>query len=258
MFPRTRSIAFSLSCLSFLCAACFRHPMEGNGDAQIEERPLPSFTRIESHLSAPVTVRQGQTFWVQVIADSNIAPLIELSVRDGTLVIGSRSDFVQATPVRVEIILPVLESVKQLGSGPLEVAGLEGHHDLDLSQTGSGRLRLSGDVGALAVRATGSGSVVLVGHAAQLNAGLLGSGSVDGAGLAVESGATLAVLGSGQLWANVRGDATLHTQGSGSIEAALNDGTANFGIEGSGAIRWSGNARVGAATISGPGRLEHS
>jgi hypothetical protein len=229
----------------------------GNGEKQVEERPLDGFTRIDSSVSVPVVVTEGDTFWVNVTGDSNLIPFIETRLNGETLVIASRDDLSPRTPTLVEITLPRLVSVRHLGSGSLTVLGASRGTDLALSHRGSGRLSFSGRLDKLAVESDGSGDMVLVGHATTLQASLNGSGLLDASGLEVAAGGALSMLGSGQLLANVRGDTVLRAEGSGSIDATLNCGSATFSLAGSGTIRWTGGAKVATASVEGSGQIEH-
>jgi hypothetical protein len=125
-----------------------------------------------------------------------------------------------------------------------------------LNQTGTGNLTFDGSAGTLEVESFGSGAAVVRGTVGRFLASLMGSGSVDAAGLWVEDGGSLAMLGSGSLRANLQGDTTITNSGSGDVEAAVNDGSASFGVSGTGSIRWSGNATVEAANVAGAGEIE--
>jgi hypothetical protein len=239
-----------------LCKTDAPRPMvAGNGDSQLEERPLSGFTRIESHLPIPVRVSQGETDFVSVTADSNVAPLIRIHVRGDTLVLDAPVTFTTASPTHVDVTLPILRSVDQEGSGAVEVAMRE-EGDVHLNQVGPGNLSFDGSAGTLEVESFGSGAAVVRGTVGRFLASLMGSGSVDAAGLWVEDGGSLAMLGSGSLRASLEGDTTITNSGSGDVEAAVNDGSASFGVDGSGSIRWSGNATVEAAKVSGSGAIE--
>ncbi len=232
-------------------------PIQGNGESQTEERPVADFTRVESSVSVPVVVSEGDTFWVSVTGDSNLVPLVETRLRGETLVIESRVELAPRVPTQVEVTLPRLTSVRHLGSGALTVLGASRGADLTMSQRGSGRLSFSGKVDGLAVESDGSGDMVLVGRASTLGAALTGSGLLDASGLEVANGGTLSLVGSGQLLANVHGDTTLRAEGSGSIDATLNCGSASFALTGSGNIRWTGDAQVAETRVEGSGQIEH-
>ena len=241
-----------------LVSGCGRaSPLQGNGESQVEERPVEGFTRIESSVPVPVVVTEGDTFWVSVTGDSNLVPFLETRLNGETLVIASRADLLPRVPTTVEVTLPRLASIRHLGSGSLTVLGASRGTDLAVSQRGSGRLSYSGRLDRLTVASDGSGETVLLGQANRLDATLTGSGRLDASKLEVANGGALSVLGSGQLRANVRGDTAVRAEGSGSIDATLNGGLASFALAGSASIHWTGDARVAETSVVGPGQIEH-
>jgi hypothetical protein len=255
MTTHARAFAFSgIFLASFGSTACYE--VQGNGHVETQSRDATGFTQIENHSSLPVSVVQGAAFSINVRVDSNLQPLVETTVEAGVLRIDERESFDADGRSLVSIVLPSLDQVTHDGSGAMTVSGIAAEETVHLVCGGSGGLRFDGTVGALSADVSGSGDVWLNGSAMHLSADVRGSGSLDASRLAAD-GADLVTLGSGSLAATVTGDATLSTEGSGSIDAVLNGGTATFSVSGSGSILWSGDERVAIVLQTGSGRVRH-
>lgn len=205
----------SLAC-SFLAGA--PNTVVGSGHVISEPRTVQNFTAIELQGSADVTVTPGSSQSVIVEADDNIVPLIETTVRNGTLVISSKpnTNIMTSQHIRVTVTMNNPTRVAVSGSGNMNVSGVSGPD--------------------LTVDLSGSGGIIVNGTADRVTISLPGSGTIDCEALKAKS-ATVTIMGSGNItvYASERFDGT---------------------IVGSGTIRYTGNPAQVTRHISGSGTIE--
>jgi hypothetical protein len=229
----------TLVAIAVVVAAAFALPaaaarIQGDGNTTSQPREVPAFSSIQLESSADVAVKVGAPQSVVVVADSNLQQHVKTEVRDGTLVIDTDGDLRPKQPLRVEVSVPQLEDLEIDGSGNVTIDGARG--DSSLSIDGSGDIRWKGDAGKLRVDIEGSGGVVLAGTAAELTVEVSGSGDVDAKELSAR-------------------DATVEVEGSGDVAVHVEGGKLRAEVSGSGDVRWSGNATVERAVVSGSGAI---
>lgn len=192
-----------------------RPPVIGNGQIVTQPRPVDRFEAVEARGASEVVVRVGPQRSIAVTGDSNIVGLVTTDVRRGKLVIDTRASYRVRRPVKVMITTPDLTAFGLNGSGNAEVSGIR-----------------DGDV-ALAV--SGSGNIRATGRTRNLSVAVNGSGDVNATDLAART-ASVAISGSGK--ANVWVDGPLTTV-----------------INGSGNVRYRGQARPVSTISNGSGRV---
>jgi hypothetical protein len=240
--------------VSLLLVGCDSQAM-GNGQSQTEARTVADFTRVENLGSLAVTVTPGPTS-VSITADSNLLPLITTTVTNGQLVIDQTKNFITHLSLSAAVTTPTLVALDNEGSGSLSASGFDaGAFTID--NAGSGAVTLQGTVDVLTLTAEGSGETQLSGSATGLEATLDGSGAVDGTQFPVVGPAHVLMRGSGGANLVIQGDSTLEVDGSGSLTVALDGGTTNFTVNGSGGIVWTGQTTVGQTNVNGSGSVQH-
>ena len=149
----------------------------GSGHTINDGRSLEGFTRITDHGSANLEVNVGaDEARVTVVADDNVAPLIETSVIGGTLSISSHGMWHSRHSPLVRIDVPNLDAVSLKGSGDATITDMNGS-SLALDGFGSGDFKAAGSVDNLTVNGFGSGEFALAGLEAQtVSVRLHGSG----------------------------------------------------------------------------------
>jgi hypothetical protein len=226
----------------------------GNGMAQTESRSPTGFTQVRNNTALSVTVTQAPAFSVSVSADSNLLPLITMTVSGEVLVIDQIKDLTSRLPLSATITLPTLNGIDGEGSGKLVASGVTAGA-FSIGCNGSGAVSLQGNVGDLTLSSAGSGAVHLGGSATGLQATITGSGSVDGSDFRVMGTASVLLTGAGSASLAIQGNSTLDVRGAGSLTVALDGGTTNFSVAGSGSILWSGQTTLGQVGATGSGRV---
>lgn len=217
-----RSFFLGLTAMALAALACSTlsiapNTVVGSGHVISESRTVPGFTAVELQGSADVKVVPGGTQSVIVEADDNIVPLIETTVRDGTLVISNKPNTNITTPngVRVTVTMNNPTHIALSGSGSMTVSGVSGP-DLAVDLAGSGEVTVNGTADSVTINLPGSGNV----HCDSLKAKsakvtLMGSGTV-----AVYASQSLdaSILGSGTIrYSGNPAQVTKHISGSGTI-----------------------------------------
>ncbi len=190
----------------------------GNGQSSVERRPLPCFTEITVTAGVDLVVRQGKICEANIVADSNLHPVIATEVRGKRLTIAANRSFQSQGQVRVEVTTPRLERLEIGGSSdvtlesinsPVLIILLSGSGDvegqgqvdrLEILAEGSGgfrlkdlkakdaRVKISGSADAevhatrsLKVDIDGAGEVIYYGHPARVEKTITGAGDVEAA-----------------------------------------------------------------------------
>jgi hypothetical protein len=187
----------------------------GSGAVVRDSRAVPAFHRITSNGSADIHVTVGPAQSLVVEGQQNIVDVIDTSVQDGTLTVGSRKSYTTQKDVTVYVTVPNLDALTLHGSSSAKIDGARG--------------------GNLDVAVHGSGDVTALGSVDRLTYSWYGSGDAKLAGLAAR-------------------DAVVRVRGSGDVQVNVS-GTLDVEITGSGDVRYAGPARVVHQTIHGSGSV---
>ena len=152
---------------------------EGNGIAASASRPLTGFESILVSGEVDVSYKPDVTTGVVVACDSNLVPLIETTVANGVLSIGTAEDvdLDPAVPCAVSVLAPDIDTFTVSGSGDLAIDGIAAE-TLTVAATGSGDVRATGTATGFNIVTSGSGDVDTMGLVA-VSANLSSSGSGD-------------------------------------------------------------------------------
>jgi hypothetical protein len=231
-----------LACGIFACGglACWwplPRVIEGDGNTTTENREIHgTFDAVETQGAMDLQVKVGPATAVAVTIDRNLQPYVDVHLEGTTLILEQREHLRWHGRAFSDVTVPALRAVSTSGSGQAMVDGSSGG-SLSLATSGSGGIRLHGEVQRLAVSTSGSGRVALVGRVAALHVSTSGSGDVDGGALTVS------------------GDADVSTWGSARVELVMAGGSLHACTSGSGDVLYSGEARAVDAQASGSGRI---
>ena len=149
-----------------------RSPLNGSGKLVQRNFELTNFDKIVlTDLAGKTAIEVGRPFSISIVIDDNLAPMLEVSVADGTLQVqlkGNHSNrlYVEQTNIVVNISLPSLVSLKQQGNNSVSVNGIRGQY-FKIKTGENGITRLTGSVKELQINSSGNGTV----HAEALTAG---------------------------------------------------------------------------------------
>ena len=213
-----RRALIALGALSFIAAPAFAETVRGNGVTKTETRAVEGFTSIALGIGADVEVHLGNTEGLTIQADENLLPLIETTVRNGSLQIRPVREHLSLSSrdIRIVVQAKAIDGLAIGGSGSIKADALR-TAKLKLDIGGSGSLdiqRLDADRVEIAIG--GSGDVKLAGAAKRLDASIAGSGDVTAPALVADD-AKLAVAGSGAAKLGVRNKLEVTIVGAGAV-----------------------------------------
>lgn len=133
--------------------------LDGSGVLISEERDVPFFNAINA--SGPITtvIDGGNTHGILVTADDNIITRVRTEVRNHTLYLSlDRGDYHNIW-IRVHVQAADISSIANNGNGVMTVSGSVVPNELEVTNSGTGTIRLDGAVKHLILSNEGSGTV---------------------------------------------------------------------------------------------------
>ncbi len=154
--------------------------IRGSGVSKTEVRTVADFHRIEINGGCDVALTVGSPASLTLTADDNLLPYLVTEVRDGALVVEMKSgSYAPTTAMKLVATVPALDAMIVRGSSDAVLNGLTGER-FTVQISGSGDVRASGKVGAVAAKITGSGDLRLLDlEAREAVVEVSGSGDVD-------------------------------------------------------------------------------
>ena len=189
--------------------------VKGSGVSASETRAVAGFNAIEASGSGRVKLRVGGDESLKIIADDNVLPVLTSEVRNGVLVLSTKSGIKPKTDIVYEIGAKAIKRLENAGTVSIEASGFNG--------------------GTLELETSGVGSATLSGRVDSLKVELSGVGSVDAENLQADSvKAEMSGVGNGKVYAEK------------SLRAE---------VSGVGNLTWKGGATDVNTTVSGIGRV---
>jgi len=183
--------------------------------------PATGFDKVDLAAAAAVNVHSGDRFAVIADGDPELIKRLNVTVRNGTLVIGWLSGRALSlnhnNKLHIAITMPRISAATISGAGTLTVDRAEAP-DFTATLKGAGTVRL----GALRTRHAqlnmiGAGQIVAAGSAGEVEAHVNGVGTIDAAQLATRGG-RFVMAGTGSIRAQVDGPADVTMAGLGSVD----------------------------------------
>lgn len=220
---------------SFLLSSCDRCE-KGSGNVISVTRSVPSFHQVTLRGSYNLYIRQDSVQRVEVIADDNIAPLLETVVENNNLIIRQRKSECtkKSTRTDVYVSVPSLTSITLDGSGNIQGQNTFTTPQIETLIKGSGILTLSYEGNSVRGVIDGSGNLNLSGSSNTASYTITGSGHIGAQGVNAK-------------------DVQATISGSGNIVLTAT-ATLNANITGSGNISYFGNP-VTTVNVSGSGNV---
>lgn len=209
-----------------------------------QSRDLSGFDRIEMKGSVDVTVHEGPSFSVKVVAPESLQKKIETSVKGHTLVIDNARhgsvfswSFGSHERAEVRVTMPRFLGLTTRGSGDARIQ-VAHRNDVTLTTRGSGDVEFQGLANHLTADTHGSGDFTLEGAVSDLTARTTGSGNVHARNLKAQT-------------------VEARTRGSGDITVTVEGGPAELSSTGSGDIDWYGKSSKVTRSSRGSGDISH-
>lgn len=205
---------------------------------------IDDFTGIRVNGNYQVFLTQGNTLKVSIEGEENSIKEISTTVKDGIWSIQSQSaknnqcgnysnynyngQSGSKTAMKVYITMPELTSIALSGTGKVSTENTFKVEAIDLSVSGSGKMRVDLNANSIEGNLCGSGKMVLKGTAKHLEVTVMGSGDVDAEAMKAEN-ANVSITGSGDinihattyLKAKVAGSGDVFYKGSPSVHKKI-------------------------------------
>ena len=209
--------------------------IDGNGIAKTEMRNAEGFNEIASSGDFIVTVMPGNSYSVEITAESNLLPYISTNVDGKTLRIRTTGihSLRQSEPIEIFITTPVLNGLSLSGSGMIE-SGSFMSTEFNLSVSGSGDIKTKISTDMVKADVSGSGTILIEGDAANTNFVISGSGKIKTYNL-LQKQCQAVISGSGDMYVNTSQLIDARISGSGRVYF-INHPAIHTSISGSGDV----------------------
>lgn len=209
--------------------------IEGNGISRTETRDAEGFNEIASSGDFTVTVMPGDSYSVEVTAESNLLPYISTNVDGKKLKIRTTGihSLLQNEPIEVYITTPALKGLALSGSGLIKTGSFLST-DFDISVSGSGDIDTKISCENINANVSGSGIIYLEGDAIASNFVVSGSGKIKSYHLEQED-CQAHISGSGDIYINANRTLDARISGSGRVYY-INNPAIHTSISGSGDV----------------------
>jgi Putative auto-transporter adhesin, head GIN domain len=136
----------------------FAETVRGSGEVVSEEREFTGFTGIFLTNMGDVVLTQGEQESLTIEAEDNLLPLLETTVRDGTLVLDVKegTNLQPTKNIRYLITVTSLERLEISGAGDMSGSDLT-LDTLSVDISGAGDVNLSGTASSVSVTVSGAG-----------------------------------------------------------------------------------------------------
>lgn len=145
--------------LAILASSCSRDTIYGSGDLTSEIRTISTFNKVSSEGVFEVTITQGETQSVEIIADDNIMHKVITKVVNNELrlYLDDNNNY-KNTHLQANIIVPVITGLKNSGTGNVLILNVDTDTDFNLLNSGSGDISIEGSAESLTLTNEGSGT----------------------------------------------------------------------------------------------------
>jgi len=209
--------------------------IDGNGISRTETRNAEGFNQITSNGDFNVTVMPGNSYSVEITAESNLLPYISTNVDGKTLKIRTTGihSLRQSEPIEIFITTPVLNGLSLSGSGMIE-SGSFMSTEFNLSVSGSGDIKTKISTDKVKADVSGSGTIFIEGDAINSNFVISGSGKIKTYNL-LQKQCQAVISGSGDMYVNASQLIDARISGSGRVYFVSHP-TLHTSISGSGDV----------------------
>jgi hypothetical protein len=205
-----------------------------------ETRKVTGFKYLVSGVTCDVHVKIDGTESLRISTNSDVGKVIKTFVENDTLKINYIDNLADGQgnsdgPVDIYVTAKSLSSVVKNGAGSIDIDGALTGNNVNITSNGSGIIKSSVDCKNLKIVMCCSGRINVDGTADKADITTNGASMVNGAGLKTKN-ALVSLTGSGDIYLSA-------------------ENTVSAQIEGSGSVRYSGNAVITNSKSDGPGSI---
>jgi hypothetical protein len=227
---------FTLIVLLFGTSSCLDEMfIEGNGIVRTEMRDTEGFNEIASSGDFIVTVVPGNSYSVEITAESNLLPYISTNVDGKTLKIRTTGihSLRQNEPIEISVTTPALNGLSLSGSGLIKTGSFMSDN-FRITLSGSGDIDTQISAETLKANVSGSGNINVEGDVSDSEFVISGSGKIKSYDLE-QSICKAVISGSGDMYINASEAIDARISGSGRVNY-INYPVVHTSISGSGKV----------------------
>ena len=229
------AILFSVRFCNRLLSPSAVKSLRGDGNVIRKEQPVEApFSALSVSGSVNVYVRQDSRAKIEVIADSNLIPFIDMAYDEEVLKIRQRRNLHFSEPVKVLVTTPFLTGIEIEGAAEINIADTLKVDQFRLDIKGAAMADIVVDCRHLSAGISGAGEIRLRGRAERSDMEIKGAGRL----MARE------FIAASQL-VKVNGAGTAYVYATDTLEAIIN---------GTGVIEYGGSPHL-IPTIKGIGKI---
>ena len=200
-----------------LSSCVYLNCVPASGNVISETREIGPFDSIKVIGSADVFFSQGEASPLNIEGDDNVVAEVDTYLVGNTLVIESKECFTNHQPVKVSVSMKDIKSLQISGSSNMESVNEINSDVVEIIISGSGNVKLKGNVSKFITRISGSGKI----HTYDLitktsDISISGSGKVE---LNVIEELSVNIAGSGTVFYKGTPKVSQSVSGSGKIES---------------------------------------
>ena len=130
----------------------------GSGKSKVEKRSVSGFTAVNLSGAFEVEIVAQKEPGLEVEGDDNLLPLVRTEVKNGVLDVFNEKPFSTKNAIRVRISVPQLDAVSTSGASDVVISGVKSE-DFNISTSGAGSLKISGEARVFDLQMSGAGEV---------------------------------------------------------------------------------------------------
>lgn len=189
----------------------------GNQNTRTEYRNCDYFEKLSSSVPFHITVKNGLTPSVEIIAESNLIPYILTEINNKTLYIDieSNTELINNSPIEIVVTTPNINTISEEGSGEIITDYFE-PTTVDLEVSGSGTIDAAFNTNDLYASVSGSGKIILEGTSSTSDMEVSGPGAINAFSLSHQDG-NATISGDGNIYINAKRSLNVNISGSGCV-----------------------------------------
>ncbi len=181
----------------------FPRMLVGSGHLVTNQEQFTGFTAVEVSSGFQFTVKQANSYSVNVTIDDNLVNYVQISKSGNTLSVGLAPGYgYQSAPPKVEIAMPDITQLSLSGGSSGSVNGFILSHDFTALVSGGSSVSMSGRAQALSIEGSGGSQLNLLGF------------TVTNAQVNLSGGSRATISLNGVLNANLSGGSQLYYTGN--------------------------------------------
>ena len=142
-----------------LISSCSRDTITGSGDLTSEFRNVANFTKVSSEGIFEVTITQGTSQSIEIIADDNIMHKVKTKVVNNELRLYLDDDnSYRDINLQANIAVPRVNGIKNSGAGNVTIYDVMEDGSFNVFNSGSGNISIDGYAESLSIKNEGSGN----------------------------------------------------------------------------------------------------